>query len=401
MSRNLSSDEAPIPTCALASTESEDIYEASIDIEDDGEDDGPGHFFDELLAGSDVAGTSDEEEEPDPSSSASQEDVDLKADQRTAIDLAYEGIDEKTFYEVLLLPRHADVKAIKRGYYRLSKEYHPDKFYRKNLGGYKAKLEVIFNKLTEAYRVLSDSDRRHDYDEQVFGREDEKEQVSAKVSEASTTVTFVPEAEKRRQKQEAARRKARSEVQKKRSRPIFMQKLQKQLAQRIAKAKVAMAAGQAALDVNDWEEAASQFQIAMTFDARNTKAKMLFARAQSQHRNSKAEAFYRQAQDVLLSEDTKRAAELYQKAVDCKPTKGKYYFDFGKLIIEHTLQQKVGLELLRTAVEFEPRNVNYNLELARVYEQMGRPSKAQRTFERVLQLDKKNSEAGKALKRLR
>ena len=332
---------------------------------------------------------------------SAEERLDLRPDQRTAIDLAYEGIEEKSFYEVLLLPRHADPKAVKRGYYRLSKEYHPDKFYRKNLGGYKLKLEVIFNKITEAYRILSDPDSRHDYDALVFGKPAEKESAGTTISEASTTVTYVPEAEKRRQAAEAARRSARSVVEKKRSRPVFMQKLQRQLAQRIAKAKVAMAAGEVAMDASHWEEAASQFQIAMTFDARNTRAKTLFKRAQSQHRNSKAEAFYRQAQDVLLSEDTKRAAELYQKAVDCKPTKGKYYFDFGKLIIEHTLQQKVGVELLRKAIEFEPRNVNYNLELARVYEQMGRPSKAQRTFERVLQLDKKNSEAGKAIKRLR
>ena len=90
-----------------------------------------------------------------------------------------------------------------------------------------------------------------------------------------------------------------------------------------------------------------------------------------------------------------------QQAVDCKPTKGKYYNEFGKLVSTHTLQQRVGLELLRKAVEFEPRNVEYTLDLARAYEELGMPSNAIRAFERVLHLDSMKSEAAKALKRLK
>jgi len=379
-------NDSPEPKASLASSEAEETFEAAIDIEDEGAG-GETSFIDDMLAAAGDAA------DPDA-------DVDLKTDQRMAIDLTYKDIDEKSFYEVLLLPRSAEQKAIKRAYYRLSKEYHPDKFYRKNLGGYKLKLEVIFNKITEAYRILSDVESRHDYDDLVFGKPD-KPKAEVKLAEASATVDFVPQAELQRQAREEARSKARREVQKKRSRPVFMQNFQKQLAQRIAKARAAMTAGQAAADEGNWEEAASQFQMAMTLDPRNAKAKVHFKRAQTQHRNNRAEDFYRQAKEVMLAEDTKRAAELYQKAVDCKPTRGKYYFDFGKLILEHTLQQKVGLELLRTAVEHEPRNTDYNLELARVYEQMGMPSNALRSFERVLQLEKKNSEASKALKRLK
>ncbi|MCO4772393.1 MAG: DnaJ domain-containing protein [Deltaproteobacteria bacterium] len=371
---------------ARASAEAEEAFDGAFEVDDD-------------EAGLEIEDPSEEVVEP-PAKPA--DDVDLKNDQRAAIDMTYTGIDEKSFYEVLLLPRTADAKAIKRAYYRLSKEYHPDKFYRKNLGPYKLKLEVIFNKITEAYRILSDVEARQDYDDLVFGKPEKEEQLrTAPVSEASTTVDFVPAAERKREAARKAKDKARQAVRKKKARPVFMQNFQKQLAQRIAKARLALKAGQEAMEVENWEEASSQFQRAMTLDPRNPKAKMLFRRAQGMHRNTKAESYYRQAQDVLLAEDTKRAAELYQLAVDCKPTKGKYYYDFGKLILEHTLQQKVGLELLRKAVEYEPRNLNYNLALGRVYEELGMATYAQRTFERVLQLDKKNSEATKALRRLR
>ncbi len=378
----------PFDLPASASSEAEDFSsvgedEADLDIEVDEGDGSDDDFVAEVLAGS------------------NDDAVDLKTDQRMAIDLAFEGIDEKSFYEILLLPRTAEAKSIKRSYYRLSKEYHPDKFYRKNLGSYKAKLEVIFNKITEAYRILSDPDARADYDELVFGKEEEEQEKAATVTQASATVTFVPEAEKKRQAKEAIKRKAREEKVKKRSRPVFMQKFSKELARRIAKAKAAMTAGKAAAEAENWEEAAAQYQLAMTLDQRNPKAKQAYKRAVANHRNAKAETYYRQAKEVMLAEDTKRAAELYQKAVDCKPTRGKYYFDFGKLILEHTLQQKTALELLRKAVEFEARNVEYNLELAAVYADLGMTSRAQSVYERVLKLDKKNSRATKALKRLK
>jgi Tfp pilus assembly protein PilF len=61
----------------------------------------------------------------------------------------------------------------------------------------------------------------------------------------------------------------------------------------------------------------------------------------------------------------------------------------------------VGLELLRKGVELEPRNVAYQMDLAKVYEELGMPSNAQRVYERVLQLDKNHADAAKALKKLK
>ena len=373
--------------------EEEDAFDLEIG------DAAPNDFLDDLFGGGDSEEPATDAQDA-PVGSADAGDLDLRPEQRLAIELAFDGIDDKSFYEILLLPRTADQKAVKRAYYRLSKEYHPDKFYRKTLGPYKVKLEVIFNKVTEAYRILQDVDSRADYDDLVFGKDGKD---AATLTEASTTVDFIPDAVRNRQANEEAKAKAseRKGKKKTKTRAVFMQKFQQQLVMRIAKAKRHMAAGESAMERGDFAEASSNFQMAMTLDPRNTRAKTLFKRSQSQNRNGKAEEYYRQAQEVLLAEDPKRAAELLQKAVDCKPTRGKYYHEFGKLVIEHTLQQRVGLELLRKAVELEPRNVNYNIELARAYEELGMPSNAIRAFERVLHLDRKNSEATKALKRLK
>ena len=358
-----------------------------------------GGLFDEILSGTGIPAVP-----PlvDPGAGPSDDGIDLRPDQRMAIEVASDGIENKSFYEILLLPRTADERAIKRAYYRLSKEYHPDKFYRKELGAYKEKLEAIFNKVNEAYRVLSDLDAREDYDLLVFG-EDGKDAASP--TEATTTVNFVPDAERKkaaaRGAKDTLRGKADGRTKRKGPPPKFLQDFQKQLATKIARARRHMKEGEKAASEGHHAEAASNFQMAMTLDPRNTRAKAMFKRSQAAHRNARAEEFYVKSREALLSEDMKRSAEFMQQAVDCKPTRGKYYNEFGKLVSAHTLQQRVGLELLRKAVEFEPRNVEYTLDLARAYEELGMPSNAIRAFERVLHLDSKKSEAAKALKRLK
>ena len=364
-----------------------------------------GTFFDSVLSNPSIPVPGPAvPEQVDSRANPEDDGIDLRSDQRMAIEIASDGIENKTFYEILLLPRSADDKAIKRAYYKLSKEYHPDKFYRKQLGPYKEKLEVIFNKVNEAYRVLSDLEGRGDYDMLVFGKDGKD---AASPTESTATVNFVPDSVKKKnaateaKKGMSARAAADGGKVRKGAKAKFLTDFQKQLAGNIARSRKHMTMGESAMEKGAFAEAATHFQMSMTMDPRNKRAKVMFKRAQSTSRNTRAEEHYTAAQQAMLSENMKRAAEAMQKAVDCKPTKGKYYNEFGKLISEHTLQQRVGLELLRKAVELEPRNVEYTLDLAKAYEELGMPSNAVRAYERVLHLDSKRSVAAKALKRLR
>ena len=304
---------------------------------------------------------------------------------------------------------------MKRAYYKLSKEYHPDRFYRMQLGPYKEQLEVVFNKITEAYRILSDLNTRADYDDMMFPEvgpdtlshiEAVRGTVGTAPGEVTIAVEFVPAALRKKQEAEAALEARRSQLaekardRRKAQKPVFMHNLEKQLAARIAKARRHMEAGTAKQDVGDLQGAVTHFQMAMSLDPRDKKAKAAFKRASSTYRNARAEKFYKEAMDASLSEDFKTAASKLQQAVECKPTKGKYQNELGKLIIEHTLQHRVGLEQLRKAVELEPRNVPYIMDLAGAYADLGMPSNAVRAYERVLQMDRKNAAATKALKKL-
>lgn len=78
---------------------------------------------------------------------------------------AYYGSENRNYYELLGLSRDADKKLIKGAYFELSKLFHPDSLFGKELGPFKTKMEVVFKRLTEAYEVLGRNQRRKEYDE--------------------------------------------------------------------------------------------------------------------------------------------------------------------------------------------------------------------------------------------
>ena len=67
--------------------------------------------------------------------------------------------DKRDYYEVLGVSKDADEATIKKAYRKLAKKYHPDT----NPGDKEA--EAKFKEATEAYAVLSDSEKRRQYDQ--------------------------------------------------------------------------------------------------------------------------------------------------------------------------------------------------------------------------------------------
>lgn len=92
------------------------------------------------------------------------EQVDIEHAKKKKIIELFDALDLKTHYELLELPTDADKKRVKAAYYSIAPEFHPDKYFRKRLGPYKAKIEAIFARLTLAHDVLTSKQRRAEYD---------------------------------------------------------------------------------------------------------------------------------------------------------------------------------------------------------------------------------------------
>lgn len=84
---------------------------------------------------------------------------------------AYYGFEGKDYYQSLGVARDADKKEIKAAYFELSKLFHPDSQFGKELGAFKTKMEIVFTRLTEAYEVLGRNARRKEYDEYLASTE--------------------------------------------------------------------------------------------------------------------------------------------------------------------------------------------------------------------------------------
>jgi curved DNA-binding protein len=69
------------------------------------------------------------------------------------------AVDFKDYYEILGVPRNASAEEIRRAFRKLAREYHPD------VARDKRQAEEKFKEINEAHEVLSDPDKRRQYDE--------------------------------------------------------------------------------------------------------------------------------------------------------------------------------------------------------------------------------------------
>lgn len=95
------------------------------------------------------------------------EDVEIDPAERRQILEMYYKLGQLSHYELFGIPAEAKRTEISRAYNQLVKQFHSDRYFRKNIGTYKAKLDKIFQHMTEATAVLYDKEARAAYDREL------------------------------------------------------------------------------------------------------------------------------------------------------------------------------------------------------------------------------------------
>jgi curved DNA-binding protein CbpA len=98
------------------------------------------------------------------------EEVEIDPALRRYVTETCERLNSIDHYALLEVPRSAQTKEIKRAYLRLVGRLHPDRFFRKRLGSYKAGLLRLFTQITVAHDVLTSAEQRAEYDEELGRR---------------------------------------------------------------------------------------------------------------------------------------------------------------------------------------------------------------------------------------
>src|SRR5215207_9560789 len=81
----------------------------------------------------------------------------------------YPTLADRSYYQLLNVQPAADVPAVRAAFYKLAGQLHPDRFHALGDGEVKQRLETIYARVCEAYRVLSSPERRAAYDKALAG----------------------------------------------------------------------------------------------------------------------------------------------------------------------------------------------------------------------------------------
>jgi len=103
----------------------------------------------------------------------------------------HQRIQGLSFYQILDVSKSASPDDIKKAYFLLARQYHPDLFSREVVAGKKEIIDEVFNQISSAYKTLSEKSKREEYDKQLAeaatsGHKGQEKQAEKKFRQAKT-----------------------------------------------------------------------------------------------------------------------------------------------------------------------------------------------------------------------
>jgi curved DNA-binding protein CbpA len=271
------------------------------------------------------------------------EAVDITEDQKRRILFVEMHLDQWSYYKLLGLKRTSTPAEIKAGYFKASREFHPDAYFRKNLGSYRDRIDRIFRAMKTAYDVLADPAKREQYNATaVIELTPEEEAEIARLAEV------------KRQEMLAKERDARTEAR------MREQRLKRNpMADRIKKARDFMKLAEDARLAGKLDEAANHARLAVGFDrSLKPQADKFILEAEK----GRAASMMKRVQQILSSPaDTKEMAEELNRVADeageiaASTGDGALLVDVSRVMLK--LKRPVrAAKLAQQATEVEPHN---------------------------------------------
>jgi len=268
-------------------------------------------------------------------------------------------------FENLDLSVSASDEAVRRSYLELSKKFHPDRFFRKNLGPYRKKVNQLFTIVQKSYERIKNP---HD-------REAEARKLRLKDREPSATSKTV----------KSKSRRMDPEI------------------ERIGKAEAVYKQGLEAEAASRFVEAANHYQMASQLNPEKDLYEKALQKIRPELEKHKALDFIKNAKKALeigLADDALLSAE---QAMKMDPQNFEAAVLAAKSILESGLRERIqdAFEMLRRAKVNLPKNAEACFLLGRVYQVKREEDKAILEYEEALRRDPQMSLAKNYLIKLR
>ncbi|WP_141329670.1 J domain-containing protein [Myxococcus sp. AB025B] len=352
------------------------------------------------------------------------EEVDLEPERKKEIIDLERALDGLDYFAVLGLRPGAPATEVKQAYYNASRRFHPDRYFGKNLGSFRARMERIFRKLTDAHNVLSQQDKRDAYlkANPALAQASAAASVSspppvasspapAAASYPATELTPIgltpppapsplrmarpapPPTPAPPPVHDAESEARRAERQARLARHPYMAK-NVRLTELVARGKAAVARG-------DWERAYQDFHQVQTMDPKNREVAMLLVEARRRHDEQRASVEVTRGRELEQHGDDVGALAAYRLAFSLDNQSAEAAFRSAKLGLQQGQDVGEVRVLAQRAVDLLPGRVEHQVLLGRVLMESGAKKQAKRVFEDATKLDPDNAEAKAALKKLR
>nr|WP_274621953.1 DnaJ domain-containing protein [Myxococcus fulvus] len=352
------------------------------------------------------------------------EEVDLEPERKKEIIDLERALDGLDYFAVLGLRPGAPATEVKQAYYNASRRFHPDRYFGKNLGSFRARMERIFRKLTDAHNVLSQQDKRDAYlkANPALAQASAAASVSSPPPVASSPapsaasypateltpigLTPPPAPSPLRMARpappptpapppvhDAESEARRAERQARLARHPYMAK-NVRLTELVARGKAAVARG-------DWERAYQDFHQVQTMDPKNREVAMLLVEARRRHDEQRASVEVTRGRELEQHGDDVGALAAYRLAFSLDNQSAEAAFRSAKLGLQQGQDVGEVRVLAQRAVDLLPGRVEHQVLLGRVLMESGAKKQAKRVFEDAAKLDPDNAEAKAALKKLR
>lgn len=299
-----------------------------------------------------------------------------------------------TLYALLGVAPDATAESIERAFHGLAREWHPDRYYSRDMGDLSTALEENFVAITRAFQTLRDPAKRAAYNREA------KIEVAAPEPPTAATLSGHEVAFNRKPPTPAAAPPAPPAPPKHKATPA-VDKIRQQIAERIARAAQYYEAGKSDFKDGKYAKAESSLYLAVQFDPKNDEYRELLAKTTAKSKELRSKQYIAQAEQEESYQRVKEAISLYTKAIECDPPEGLAYFRLSALVRVQDQDDRAALGWLRKAVQKEPNNATYRLALAEMYDALGMGTNALREAQAAVEADPKLEAARQLARRLR
>ncbi len=306
------------------------------------------------------------------------EEVDLPPERKKEILDLERGLDRLDPFELLGLRPGATPEEAKKAWYDASRRYHPDRYFGKNVGSFRARIDRVYKRLTDAYNTLSDPQKRAAY----LAAHPELASVSTPQPDASEASERMPEDPKR-----AAERRERF------ARHPYLAK-RGRVNELITRARAHIEEGSPGLAYTD-------LHLASQIDPANKDVQQLLSEARRKHEAARRAEALAKGEEAERKGDLRQALEHYRIAVSIDPQHSQAAYKTAATLSQLGQDAAEVRSLAQRAVDLDPRNVDALVLLGTVLLDAGMKKAAKKHCDDALALRPEHPGAKKLIKKLR